>query len=91
MRVSEKIHCIKINKYFFRKEPEGPIFKYKQFCMRKNCKTESSYNYENIKKPRYCLKHKKENMVNVKRGHNYVQNANLLTKKHAPVNSVNMI
>ena len=59
MRVSEKIHCIKINKYFFRKEPEGPIFKYKQFCMRKNCKIESSYNYENIKKPRYCQKHKK--------------------------------
>ena len=37
--------------------------------MRKNCKTESSYNFENIKKPRYCYKHKKENMVNVKRGH----------------------
>ena len=70
MRVSEKIRSIKINKYFFRKEPEGPIFKYKQFCMRKNCTIESSYNYENIKKPRYCNKHKKENMVNVKRGHN---------------------
>ena len=42
MKVTEKIRCIKINKYFFRKEPEGPIFKYKQFCMRrKTCKTES--------------------------------------------------
>ena len=69
MNVTEKIRCIKVNKYFFRKTPEGSIFEYKQFCMRKGCKTESSYNYENIKKPRYCLKHKKENMVNVKRGH----------------------
>ena len=69
MRVSEKIRCIKINKYFFRKTPEGQIFKYSQYCRRKNCKTESSYNYENIKKPKYCNKHKKENMVNVKRGH----------------------
>ena len=37
--------------------------------MRKGCKTESSYNFENIKKPRYCNKHKNENMVNIKRGH----------------------
>ena len=68
MRVSEKIRCIKINKYFFRKTPEGQIFKYSQYCRRKNCKTESSYNYQNLK-PKYCNKHKKENMVNVKRGH----------------------
>ena len=68
MRVSEKIRCIKINKYFFRKTPEGPIFKYSQYCRRKNCKTESSYNYQNLK-PKYCNKHKKENMVNIKRGH----------------------
>ena len=68
MRVSEKIRCIKINKYFFRKTPEGPIFKYSQYCRSKNCKTESSYNYQNLK-PKYCNKHKKENMVNVKRGH----------------------
>ena len=38
------------------------------FCRRKNCKTVSSYNYENLK-PKYCFKHKKEDMVNVKRGH----------------------
>ena len=68
MRVSEKICCIKINKYFFRKTPEGQIFKYSQYCRRKNCETESSYNYQNLK-PKYCNKHKKENMVNVKRGH----------------------
>ena len=40
------------------------MFKYSQFCRRKNCKTESSYNYENLK-PKHCFKHKK----NVKRGH----------------------
>ena len=68
MRVSEKIRCIKINKYFFRKTPEGPIFKYSQYCRRKNCKTESSYNYQNLK-PKYCNKHKKPDMINVKRGH----------------------
>ena len=70
MNVSEKIRCVKIDKYFFR-DPEGRIKKYLQFCRRKNCKTESSYNYENIKKPIYCNKHKRENMVNVKRGHKF--------------------
>ena len=69
MNVTEKIRCIRFNKYFFRKTPEGPLIKYSQYCMRKNCKTESSYNYQNIKKPKYCNKHKKEDMVNVKRGH----------------------
>ena len=68
MNVTEKIRCVKIDKYFFR-DPEGRIKKYSQFCMRKNCKLESSYNFQNIKKPKYCNKHKKENMVNVKRGH----------------------
>ena len=66
--VTEKVLCQKIDKYYF-KNAKGCICKYSQFCMRKNCKTESSYNYENIKKPKYCNKHKKENMVNVKRGH----------------------
>ena len=65
MNVTEKIRCVKIDKYFFR-NPEGRICKYSQFCMRKGCKTESSYNFENIKKPRYCFKHKKHLMVNIK-------------------------
>ena len=65
--VSEKVQCIKIDKYYFR-DPTGRIQKYLQFCRRKLCKTESSYNYENLK-PKYCFKHKKEDMVNVKRGH----------------------
>ena len=66
--VIQKVQCVKIDKYYFR-DPKGRIRKYLQFCRRKNCKTESSYNYENIKKPIYCFKHKKENMINVKKGH----------------------
>ena len=69
--VTEKIKCQKIDKYYFR-DPKGRIRKYLQFCRRKNCKTESSYNYENLK-PKYCNKHKKEDMVNVKRGHKLCQ------------------
>ena len=65
--VTEKVKCQKIDKYFF-KNVKGRIYKYSQFCKRKNCKTESSYNYQNLK-PKYCFKHKKEDMVNVKRGH----------------------
>ena len=52
----------------FFKGHKGRIFKYSQFCNRKNCKTESSYNYVNLK-PKYCFKHKKEDVVNTKRGH----------------------
>ena len=63
--ISEKVRCQKIDKYYFR-DPKRRIRKYLQFCRRKNCKTESSYNYENLK-PKYCLKHKKEDMVNTKR------------------------
>ena len=70
--VSEKIKCQKIDRFYY-KTPKGCIFKYSQFCRRKNCKTESSYNYENLK-PKYCFKHKKEDMVNVKRGHKLCQN-----------------
>ena len=65
--VSEKVQCVKIDKYYF-KDHNGRLRKYLQFCRRKLCKTESSYNYENLKL-RYCFKHKKEDMVNVKRGH----------------------
>ena len=65
--VTEKVQCVKIDKYYFR-DHKGRIRKYLQFCRRKNCKTESSYNYENLK-PKYCFKHKKEDMVNTKRGH----------------------
>ena len=62
--VSEKVQCVKIDKYYFR-DPKGLIRKYLHFCIRKNCKIESSYNYENLKTTKYCFKHKKEDMVNV--------------------------
>ena len=65
--VLKKFQCQKIDEYYFRNS-KGRIFKYSQFCRRKNCKTESSYNYQNLK-PKYCLKHKKEDMVNTKRRH----------------------
>ena len=65
--VIQKVQCVKIDKHYFRNH-KGRIYKYSQFCRRKSCKTESSYNYENLK-PKYCFKHKKEDMVNVKRGH----------------------
>ena len=57
----------KIDKYFYR-SPEGDILKYSHYCINKNCKIESSYNFENLK-PHYCNKHKLEKMVNVKRNH----------------------
>ena len=63
--VIQKVQCVKIDKYYFRNH-KGRIYKYSQFCRRKNCKTESSHNYENLK-PKYCFKHKKQNMVNFKR------------------------
>ena len=66
-KIFQKVKCQKIDKYYFR-DPKGRIKKYLQFCRRKNCKTESSYNFENPK-PKYCFKHKKEDMVNTKRGH----------------------
>ena len=69
--VTEKIKCPKIDKYFYR-SPEGYILKYSHYCIEKNCKTESSYNYENLK-PIYCVKHKLEKMINVKRGHKLCQ------------------
>ena len=65
--VIQKVQCVKIDKYYFHNS-KGRIYIYSQFCRRKLCKTESSYNYENLK-PKYCFKHKKEDMVNVKRGH----------------------
>ena len=69
--VTEKVKCQRIDRYFFR-NPEGRTFKYRQFCKRKNCTTESSYNYQNFK-PIYCFRHKKENMINVKRKHKLCQ------------------
>ena len=46
--VTEKIKCQKIDKFYFR-DHAGRIRKYLKYCRRLKCKTESSYNYENIK------------------------------------------
>ena len=78
LNMTEKVKCQKIDKYFFRNS-KGCIQKYLKYCRRKNCKTESSYNYENLK-PKYCFKHKKENMINVKRGHKLCSNFKLSYK-----------
>ena len=75
----QKKYCVKIDKYYF-KDHKGRIQKYLQFCRRKLCKTESSYNYKNLK-PKYCFKHKKEDMVNVKRGHKLCFNRRSFYKK----------
>ena len=71
MCVSEKIKCVKIDKFFYR-DPEGSILKYSQYCIEKNCKTLASYNYEKLK-PIYCNKHKLDEMINVKRNHKLCQ------------------
>ena len=54
---------------FFYQDESGATKKYSQYYIEKNCKTESSYNYENSKETKYCKKHKLQDMVNVKRGH----------------------
>ena len=63
--VTEKIKCQKIDKYFYR-DSNGNILIYSHYCIEKNCKTESSYNYENLKQI-YCNKHKLEKMANIKK------------------------
>ena len=69
--VTLKAQCQKIDKYFYR-DSNGNTLKYSHYRIEKNCKTESSYNYENLK-PIYCNKHKLEKMVNVKRNHKLCQ------------------
>ena len=56
LSVTLKVQCQKIDKYFYR-GPNGNILENSHYCVEKNCKTESSYNYENLK-PIYCNKHK---------------------------------
>ena len=75
MSVSDKILCQRIDKFFYR-DPEGTILKYSQYCIEKNCKTLASYNYEKLK-PKYCNKHKLDEMINVKRGHKLCQDCKI--------------
>ena len=70
--VTLKVQCQKANKYFYR-DPNGNILEYSHYCVEKNCRTESSYNYENLK-PIYCNKHKKKKWLMLKEIINYVKN-----------------
>ncbi len=36
-----------------------------RICIKENCYKHSSFNYKNKKSPIYCLKHKKDNMINI--------------------------
>ena len=87
--VVEKVKCQKIDRFYY-KTPKRRIFKYSQFCRRKNCKIESSYNFENLK-PKYCFKHKKEDMVNTKRGHKLCQNCKSSYKTKCTSKNANIL
>ena len=86
--VVEKVKCQKIDKHYFR-DPKGRIKKCLQFCRRKNCKIESSYNFENLK-PKYCLNIKKKTWLMLKEDINYVQNVNLLIKQNVLQKNANI-
>ena len=86
--VIQKVQFVKIDKYYFR-DLKGRIRKYLQFCRRKNCKTEYSYNYENLK-PKYCFKYKKENMINAKKGHRLCLNCKSSFKTKCTSQNVNI-
>ena len=64
----QKTKCKKIDKYYYL-DPEGKKRKYRLFCRHKDCTSQASYNFQNNKRPKYWLKHKKPRMVNVKKGH----------------------
>ena len=87
--VIQKVQCVKIDKYYFRNS-KGRIFKYSQFCIRKNCKTKSSYNYENLK-PKYCFKHKKEDWLMLKEDINCVKSVNHLIKQNVLPQNANIL
>ena len=70
--------------------PNGKILKYSHQCIEKNCKVESSYNYENFK-PIYCNKHKLEKVVNVKRGHKLCKDCEKGYLKNAILQNVNIL
>ena len=55
----------KLNKYF-NVDNDQNIFKYRKYCIISNCEKYSSFNYKN-QEPIYCLDHKLENMINVKK------------------------
>ena len=60
----------KLNQYFYMNK-EGDILKYKKYCIINECKKLASYNYSGKKESLYCSKHKKERMVNIRKGYSY--------------------
>ena len=62
MSVSERI-----DKFFYRNH-EGKSLKYSIYCIKKDCKTLASYDYENLK-PIYCNKHKFKKMINTRQNY----------------------
>ena len=65
---NEKVQ--KLNQFFYMNS-EGEILKYKKYCVVHNCKKIASFNYSGEKEFLYCNEHKRENMVNVKKGYLY--------------------
>ena len=65
---NEKVQ--KLNQFFYMNS-KGDILKYKKYCIINNCKKISSYNYFGQKEFLYCNEHKRENMINVKKGYLY--------------------
>ena len=65
---NEKVQ--KLNQFFYMNS-KGDILKYKKYSVVHNCKKTSSYNYSGEKEFLYCNEHKRENMVNVKKGYLY--------------------
>ena len=65
---NEKVQ--KLNQFFYMNS-KGDISKYKKYCIINNCKRITSFNYSGEKEFLYCNEHKRENMVNVKKGYLY--------------------
>ena len=66
----------KLNDYFYM-SPGGKILKYKKYCIINNCKKLSSYNYSGKKEILYCNEHKKDKMVNIRKGYSYCDKHNI--------------
>ena len=58
----------KLNQYFYM-TPEGDILKYKKYCVISDCKKTGSFNYNNEKDFFYCNDHKRDGMINTRKGY----------------------
>ena len=66
----------KLNEYFYM-TTEGQILKYQKYCIIDNCKKLSSFNYPGEKKILYCNEHKKNKMINIRKGYKYCDKHNI--------------